>query len=173
MTKEALRTRVEAELLSGVEPKDLGTKYDIPYVTVLHWKKKLLAETPTTVVSDLTQQTKASLEVIRDVAVREAPLVAGKIDAIIDGVMGLKELEPEFLTAMTKAVSLAQTFLDAVDDEGVSTVTINEWKTITTTLAMAYGTLYNKSGTTVNVAQTTVNTDSENLKFFSASKRSV
>lgn len=171
MTKEELKTRIEAELLSGATPTELAVKYDVPYATVNDWKKKLLSEKPSTQVSDLTNQTVATLEIIRDTAKAQAPAVAGKIDAIIDGIEGLKTLEPEFHTAMLKAVNLAQTFLDATDDEGNSVVSVKEWQIITSTLAQAYGALFNKAGTTVNVAQTNVTAESQNLAFFKASQR--
>jgi len=173
MDKEELRTRIEAELLTGEEPQDLATKYDVGYVTILNWKKKLLAEKPSANISDLTHQTTAALEIIRDKAKEVAPVVAGKIDTIIDGVEGLKELDPLFHTALKKAVNVAQKFLDEVDEDGNSTLTIKEWQVITATLSNAYGTLFNKSGTVVNVAQTNVNASSENLAFFNASKRGV
>ena len=173
MSKEELRTRIEAELLTGVSAQDLEKKYEVPYVTINGWKKKLLNEGPDTKVSDLTQQTKATLEVIRTVAKDKAPAVAGKIDKIVDGLVGLKELEPEFQAALQKSVMIAKGFLDQEDDEGNCTLSIKEWQMITGTLANAYGTLFNRSGTTVNVAQTNVNAAAENLAFFSASKKNI
>lgn len=173
MTKDELRTRVEAELLSGVQSRLLAEKYEIPYVTVMLWARQLNEETESTKVSDITQSTKASLEVIHAAAVATAPAAAKKIDQLMTGLVGLKELESEFHASMHKAIQIANNFLEQVDDEGNSTLTINEWKLITTTLSGAFTALFNKSGTTVNVAQTTVNADSENLKFFQASKKSI
>ncbi len=173
MSKEELRTRIEAELLTGVTAQDLEKKYEVPYVTINGWKKKLLSEGPEVAVSDLTNHTVASLEVIRDVAKSTAPKAAAKIDKLIDGVQGLKELEPEFHTALQKSVRIAQQYLDMTDDEGKSELSIKEWQMITSTLANAYGTLFNKSGTTVNVAQTNVNAAAENLAFFKSSQRAV
>jgi len=171
MNKDALRTRIEAELISGASATELAVKYDTPYATINNWKKALLAEAPNTKISELTNQTVATLEVIRDVAKAQAPAVAGKIDRLIDGVEGLKSLEPEFHSAMLKAVKLAQNFLDATDDEGNSTLSVKDWQTITSTLSMAFGALFNKAGTTVNVAQTNVTAESQNLAFFKASQR--
>ncbi len=173
MDKAEIRTRIEAELLAGESPRNLETKYSIPYVTILGWKKKLFAEAPQTKVSDLSQHTRASLEIIRESAVREAPVAAAKINAIIEGVVGLKELEPEFHASLERAVNIAREFLDDKDEDGKTTLSIKEWQLITTTLATAYGTLFNKSGTTVNVAQTNVNAATENLGFFKASQRTL
>jgi len=173
MTKDELRTRIEAELLCGITPKDLSAKYDVPYVSIVGWKKRLLMEKETESVSDLTQHTKATLEVIRDVAKVEAPRAAAKIDTIIDGIQGLKELEPEFHAVLHRSVEIAHEFLGSVDDEGKTLLSIKEWELITKTLASAYGTLFNKSGNVVNVAQTNISAASENLGFFKASQRSV
>ena len=173
VTKAELRTRVEAELLVGKEPRELSDQYGIPYVSILGWKKKLMAEKPEAEISDLTQQTKASLEIIREVAKEQAPVAAKKIDAIIDGVQGLKELEPKFHSALLKAVHVAQGFLDEVDDEGKTVLSIKEWQLITTTLSTAYGALFNKAGTVVNVAQTNVNAEQQNMAFFKSSQRGV
>jgi len=172
MNKEELRTRIEAELLVGTSPKDLETKYGIPYVTINGWKNKLNKSTDSE-ISELTNHTKATLEIVRARAKEEAPKVAGKIDKIIDGVEGLQELEPEFQRAMHKAVELAHTFLGEVDDDGKSALTIKEWQMITTTLASAYSAMFNKAGTTVNVAQTNVNAAAEQLSFFKASQRAI
>lgn len=173
MSKEELRTRVEAELLTGKEPKELSSRYDMPYVTIISWRNKLFNEKPAEDISVLTHQTKASLELIKETAKLEAPKVAGKIEAIIDGVQGLKELEPEFQIALTRAINIAQEFLDDKDSEGNSNLSIKEWQLITSTLANTYGTLFNKSGTVVNVAQTNVNAEAENLGFFKANIRAV
>ena len=171
MTKDELRTRVEAELLTGKEPIELSKTYDVSYAIILNWKKKLLAEKQPEVISELTQHTKASLEVIRQQAVEVAPKAAKAIDNIIDGINGLKELEPEFHTALQKSVKVAQKFLDDVDDDGNTTLSIKEWQLITSTLANAYSALFNRAGTTVNVAQTSVNVGEQNLAFFKASQK--
>ena len=171
MDKQELRTRVEAELLTGATAQDLADKYGVAYVTINSWKKKLLSEQPTADVSALTNVDTATLEMIKAKAKEEAPIVAGKIDTIIDGIIGLKELEPEFHTAMMKAVKMASAFLDAVDDEGESTVSVKEWQMITNTLGAAYGAIFNKAGTVVNVAQTNVSSANENLAFFKLSQK--
>jgi len=173
MTKQEVRTRVEAELLSGVDARSLETKYDVPYVTINSWKNKLDKEDVPVAISEMTHKTTAALEIVRDRAKEQAPKVAGKIDQIIDGIEGLQELEPAFQTAMLKSVQMAQSFLDHKDDEGKSDVTIKEWQIITNTLAQAYGALFNKAGTTVNVAQTNVNAANENLAFFKASQSTI
>jgi transposase len=167
MTKEELRTRVEAELLAGAEPRELAEKYGMAYNTIQLWKKKLFAEKPTEAISDLTHETTATLELIRTKAKEEAPTVAGKIDKIIDGVEGLQSLEEEFQATMHKAVMRAKEFLDSDD------ITIKEWQMITSTLGSAYAALFNSKGTTVNVAQTTVNMEKEAIDFFKASKRTI
>ncbi len=173
MTKEEQRIRIEADLLTGLEPRELSDKYNVPYVSILGWKKKLLAENDDVKVSDLTQHTKASLEVIRDAAKADAPKAARTIDKIIDGVQGLKELEPEFHAVLHRSVEIAKEFLDSTDDEGKSALSIKEWELITKTLASAYGTLFNKTGTTVNVAQSNISTQGENLAFFKNSQKAL
>jgi len=167
LSKEELRTRIEAELLTGVDSRDLEEKYGVPYVTINGWKKKLFAEKPQESISNLTGQTKATLEIIRQKAKDEAPKVSGKIDKIIDGVEGLQGLEPEFQAAMHAAVLKAKEFLS---EDGLS---VKEWQMVTSTLAQAYSALFNKAGTTVNVAQTNISAEKEAMAFFQASKRSV
>ena len=167
MTKEELRTRIEAELLTGIEPKELEEKYGVPYPTILGWKKKLLKETPSANIVELTNATKATLEIVREKAKEEAPVVAKKIDKIIDGVEGLQLLEPEFHAVMHKAVKRAHEFI-AQDD-----LTIKEWELITKTLANAYSAIFNKAGTNVNVVQTNLNANQEALNFFKASKKDI
>jgi transposase len=167
MTKEELRTRIEAELLTGAEPRELEEKYGVPYPTILGWKKKLLKEAPTEDIAELTNATKATLEIVREKAKEEAPVVAKKIDKIIDGVEGLKILEPEFHSVMHKAVKRAHSFIEKDD------LTIKEWELITKTLANAYSAIFNKGGTNVNVVQTNLNANQEALSFFKASKKDI
>ena len=169
MTKEEQKTRIEAELLSGAATKYLADKYSMPETTIASWKTKLNKESEDVKIGKLTEHTKASLEVIREVAKEQAPKAAPKIDKIIDGIEGLKQLEPEFHTAMSLAVKRAQEYLS----EENTILTIKEWQLITSTLASAYGALFNKNGTTVNVANTQVNSADENLNFFKASRRNV
>lgn len=173
MTKEELKVRIEAELLTGKTPKELADKYSVPYITVLSWQKKLELDKPNEDISVLTSNTIASLEVIKDVAKREAPVVASKIEKIVDGAIALKKLEPAFAEALETAVEVAIEFLNEKTDEGKTALSVKEWQMVTSTLAATYSAIYNKTGTTVNVAQTNVTAEGESLAFFKASQKAL
>lgn len=165
-----IRTRVEAELLSGKQPRELSEgayyeKYGVAYVTILNWQKKLQVDDVTETISDLTKETTGTLEVIRDAAKSKAPKVAKDIDNIIDGVAGLKLLEPKMQKALTQAVNKAYEYL--LEDD----LSVKDWQTVTSTLAQTYAAVFNSKGTTVNVAQNNINTAQENLGFFKSSQK--
>jgi len=162
------RTKIEAELAMGRTPKDLESKYGIPYVTIQGWKKKLQKATEGT--TDLSAVVEVDLETLHTVAeaVKELapPEVIKKVDKLVEGVTSLQTLEPKFhavvLALLNRAEKLAK-------DEDLS---VKDWSMLSAGMGSLYANLFNKSGVNVNVLnQTSVN--NEKLSMFKGSMRSV
>lgn len=174
MTKEELNTRIDADLLIGMAMKDVAAKYDVPYPTVAVRNKALnKPKIPVELLDD--NITKATLEIIRDKIALEAPKVAKKADSIIEGLEGLKVLNADIQSALSKVVTIVNSMLDRVeyDDDGNEVpISVKDLQVLSGILTSIYSAL-NAKGTTVNVAQTNVTTQGENLAYFNANLRSV
>lgn len=174
MTKDALNSRIDAELLTGISTKDVADKYDIPYATISARAKALKS---VSIPDELTDSnvTKATLEIIRDKIATEAPKVAKQADLIIDGLEGIKVLNADIQSALSKVVRLASSMLDEEEldkDGNVIPISKRDLQILASILTSVYSAI-NAKGTTVNVAQTNVTTQGENLQFFRANLRGV
>ena len=157
--------RVVGLLKAGKSPREIATETDIHYTTILKWKKKWEAEDDEAMISKMaTHSVETLLEVKAESKLVDSEVVGAEVDKLIDGIIGLKELEPAFHKTMMTAIKQADVFLENED------ISIKEWQLIMKSISEAYSAIFNKSGTVVNVANTNVTAGKEALNFFKASK---
>jgi transposase len=158
-----LRLKVEAELAMGKSSKELSAKYEVPYVTIQGWRKKLDNE-----VKDVNVVTKVDPAILHTVAQRvkeEAPAeVAKKVDKLVAGVTSLQTLEPKFHAVVLNLLEAAE---EMSKRENLS---IRDWKTLGDGIGSLYASVFNKSGVNVNVMNQT-NVSGEKLSLFKGSLR--
>lgn len=163
-TDKHIRLKVEAELSIGKAPKDLSRKYDVPYVTVLSWKKKL-EETNDDVQTLITVDAPTLHKVAESVKENAPQDVIDKVDKIVDGVTSLKTLEPKFHAVVLKLLEKAEEF--SKDDD----LSIKDWKIIGDGISNMYANIFNKAGVNVNVLNQN-QISGEKLSLFKSSLRS-
>lgn len=158
------QTKMLGLLNAGISPREVSDQLNIKYSTVATFKRKLAAEAEEAQISKMAMaQVETLLDIKEDMT---DTALTGQIDTIIDGVVGVKQLEPEFHRVMMTAIGKADDFLKVKDLE------LKDWKMILTTISEAYAAIFNKSGTVVNVANTQVSAGGEAAAFFKASKKS-
>ena len=151
-------------LKSGLTPRQASEESGVIYPTVMNWKRKWDNEDEESLVAELAQHEVRELLHVKSELADTAPHIKAEVEELIDGVVGLKELEPKFHATMMTAIKKADTFLEVED------ITIKEWQMIVKTISDAYAAIFNKSGTVVNVANTNISAGQEQVKFFQASK---
>jgi hypothetical protein len=158
-----LRLKVEAELAMGKTPKELSAKYEVPYVTIVNWRKKI--DTEVKDVNVVTQVDPVVLHSVAEGIKREAPRdVAKKIDKLVDGVTSLQTLEPRFHAVVLN-------LLEAAEEMSMrENLSVKDWKTLGDGIGSLYTSIFNKSGVNVNVMNQT-NVSGEKLSLFKGSLR--
>ena len=156
------RIRVEAELSIGRTPVELSKEYpEASYQTILGWKRKQdLAKSQGDTIIDLVKVDEKTLVTIADEIKAKAPADVGKkIDALVDGVVGLQKLEDKFHSLVLSLLTSAETFSK---DENL---TVRDWKTLGDGIANLYTSIFNKAGVNVNVMNQN-NINGEKLSMF-------
>ena len=156
-----LRTKIEAELQLGKTPKELSKKYNVNYQTINSWKKKLQSKEVEKDIEELRQVDEHTLKLVAEKVKSEAPKeVAEKVDKLIDGVIGLQQLEPKFHAIVFELLSWAE-------DKLQENLTVRDWATISKTISDLYSAIFNKNNVQVNVLNNTT-IHSEKRKIFNA-----
>jgi len=159
------RTKVEAELAMGKKPRELSNKYDIPYVTINGWANKM-TKAKETDISAVVAVDPATLHIVADRLREEAPAeVVKKIDKLVDGVVGIQQLEPKFHAVVLSLLERAEVL--SRDSE----LSIKDWKVLGDGISNMYANIFNKSGVSVNVMNQT-QVSGEKLSLFKSSMRS-
>ncbi len=161
--KKERKLKAEALLAMGDTPKQVHEKLGVPEVTARLWKKKLEEQN-----TDLETVVDVDLPTLHQVAENiksNAPqTVIDKVDKLVDGVTGLKQLEPKFhsvvLNLLTKAETLSQT----------EDLSVKDWLSLSNGIGSLYANIFNKSGVNVNVLNQT-QVSSEKLSMFRGSMR--
>jgi len=163
MTKEELRITVEAELTLGKAAKDVAEQHNLPYVTVVGWRKKLAERNREANASDVVNVDPEVLHMVANRLKDEAPpSVAKQIDAVVDGATGMKSLEPKFQAVVLNLLIRAEEL--SKDSE----LTIRDWKMLGEGISALYTGIFNKSGVSVNV-QNNTQVSSEKMSLFKSS----
>jgi len=142
-----------AKLIVGDTPQQVSEEFDIPLSTVYVFNRKIktqkeeaavqtLVEAPIEVITAIAEETKA--KAITQLPPKEATQAVEQIDAMVDGVEGLKKLDRSFQTTMTSVLSKFDKFLNNED------ITLKEVKIISDTVADAYGKVF-ASGTNIHI----------------------
>jgi len=151
-----IKAKVLGELALGAEPKELSEKYDLPYVTINSWKKKQQAELGES--ANVQKLVKVDKDVLQGVVNNiDHGVVQKKAQKLVDGVVGLQQLEPKFLTVV-------QNLLEAAEELSMGDLTVKDWATLSNGIGSLYSNIFNKAGVNVNVMnQTTVNSEKVSL----------
>jgi len=153
LDSKSKKTAIEAELITGANPRKLSEKYDVHYSTVMTYRTAL-REAGTEDVKVLNDAdlglVKAVAEEIKQRAVDAEILPSNradaKIEAIIKGTNGLKSLTDEFQTTITKLLHQANSYIN--DD-----MKLSEFRQVATTVGELHEKTFSKGGTQVNVQQ--------------------
>ena len=149
--------------LKGETPKQIADKLQIPYVTVMSWKKKLAEQS-----TDLDTVVDVDITTLHQVAnkIKEtAPEgVSKQVDKLVEGVTGLKQLEPKFHSVVMNLLEKAETL--SKDNN----LTVKDWLALSNGIGNLYANIFNKSGVNVNVLNQT-QVSNEKLTMFRGTMR--
>ena len=169
---EETRARAIAMLQTGSPIKEVADKLGVSRGIVSKWNRKLRAENEEQLVQDMVKADPATLLLVADKVkdeVAEAPLpekdikvVQKKVDALVDGAIGLQKIDEKFQTVVYELLAWAE-------ERTKGEMTIKDWSTIASTIGSLYTAIFSKNVTNVNVMNTT-NISSEKREIFKASK---
>jgi len=155
----------KALLKMGEKAKDVAEKTGLSYQKVLAIKKSMIADDTQRELGDIVAMDPVALDIIVEKAKSEAPKrVVKEIERIQEGVTGLQKLDGEFHTTFSLVLSKAEDYLSRED------LKASEWVAITNALSSAYNNIYNNSGVSVNVDNST-KVSSHSLSMFKGSLR--
>ena len=154
LSKEEKKVAVEAELIVGANPRKLAEKYGIHYTTVIGYRNAMRNNGSNPDVLTLGDADLGLVKAVADKVVSQAvkadilPKDKGraKVDAIVDGVGGLKLLSDEFQDTITKLLHKANSYI--TDD-----MKLAEFRQVASTVGELHEKVYSKGGTQVNVQQ--------------------
>jgi transposase len=156
-----------AELETGAAPKEVAEKYGVNYNTLLYWRRKEKEKGQTT-DSDIDALVKVdpdTLHKLAEDAKKDAPkYVKESVDDIVEGVIGLQQLEPKFHALVYTMLEKASTLAEAED------MTVSDWKALAAGIGALYQGIFNKNTTSVNILNQT-NVSNEKLSLFKGSMR--
>ena len=161
--KKERKLKAESLLAMGETPKQIADKLQIPYVTVMSWKKKLAEQS-----TDLDTVVDVDITTLHQVAnkIKEtAPEgVSKQVDKLVEGVTGLKQLEPKFHSVVMNLLEKAETL--SKDNN----LTVKDWLALSNGIGNLYANIFNKSGVNVNVLNQT-QVSNEKLTMFRGTMR--
>ena len=161
--KKTRRLKADALLASGASIDDVAKQLGIPKVTVRSWKKKLEAQNND--LNTVVEVDAPTLHQVADKIKETAPAeVSKKVDKLVDGVVGLKILEPKFHTVVFNLLEAAEEMSVKQD------LSVKDWKDLSTGIATLYSNIFNKSGVNVNVMNQT-QVSGEKLTMFRTNMR--
>ena len=162
-----IRTKVEAELRLGKRPKELSGKYDVPYVTINSWDKKLRTEQADADVDELVEYDEVTLHHMADEIKKSAPLPeAKKVDKLVGDVVGLQRLEEKTRSVSFSILNKVEAYLAIQEEPNLKE--LREAATIVSTIHTA---LFNRNSTQINVMNNN-NISAEKRDIFKSSLRS-
>jgi len=131
-------------LEDGIAPKEVAKQTGVSYAKVqsLHNQLKRAKESDNMEVLLHTPL----LNELADAARENHPSIAAEIDAFVENVKDVKDIEHNLVASLNRCIRQANIFLDTNKE-----LTIKDWQVITNTLANVYQAVFNKSGTTVQV----------------------
>ena len=155
-----LRTKIEAELRTGKKARELSEKYDVPYVTIQGWKKKLDAEIEDEDVSTIVEADATTLHMVKEKLVEELPVrEAAKVEKVVDGAIGLKRLEEKTQALTLSILNRVESYLATHEP------TMKDLRDSAAIVSQLHTAMFNKNTTQVNVVNsTTIN--NEKLSMF-------
>jgi len=161
-----IKLKATSMLRTGKTSKEVSSELGLPYVTVHTWKKKIDAELENNEVVELTTIDPSTLHSIAEEVKLKAPkTVAKEVDKLVEGVVGLQKIDEKFRTVVYELLEWAELQSQRED------LSVNEWKTIGTTISSMYTAIFSKNVTNVNVMNNT-NISSDKREIFKASLRS-
>ena len=164
-TKESRELKAKGLIALDVPAKEIAEKTGVPYQKVLSLKKGMLKEQDNDLLGKARAIDPEVLSVVVEKAKEEAPAkVVKQLENIQEGLTGLQMLDNEFHTTFSLILGKAEDFL-ARDDLKPS-----EWVSITNALSGAYNNIFNNSGVSVHVDQST-NVNSSKLAMFKGAMR--
>ncbi len=162
---DAKLSSVRALLKLGEKPKDISERTGVPYQKVLSVKKGMVSDDANRQVSEIASMDPVALDIIVEKAKTEAPArVVADLERVREGVSGLQKLDSEFHTTFSKILGRAEEFLDS------DKLKPSEWVAITNALSSAYNNIFNNSGVSVNVDNST-KVSATSLSMFKGSLR--
>ena len=161
-----LKTQAMAKLRLGESARKVAEDLKISYGSVNRWQKELYEENEEDNLDTLLSVTPEVLQGVADKVKEKAPPMTRKeIDKLVDGAVGLQKIDEKFRTVVYELLEWAE--MKSQDKD----LSINEWKTIGTTISSMYTAIFNKNVTNVNVMnQTSISTEKRDI--FKASLRS-
>ena len=164
-TKESRELKAKGLIALDVPAKEIAEKTGVAYQKVLSMKKIMAKEQSNGMIEEARAIDPEVLAVVVEKAKNEAPTrVVKQLENIQEGLTGLQILDNEFHTTFSLLLGKAEDFL-ARDDLKPSV-----WVSITNALSGAYNNIFNNSGVSVHVDNsTTVN--SSKLSMFKGAMR--
>lgn len=148
MTVDETNEKIKAKLRSGVKPKDIAEQVGVPVHRVYTQNRELKMmkddELVAEVLSEATEKPEIMQEILTEMKASAPSSVVKTIEEVEVGIEGLKKLDSDFQATFTLILNSANKRLT---DEGT---TLQEWKSITDTLAKAYESIFTK-GTSIHI----------------------
>ena len=142
-----IKTKIEAELRLGKKSRELSEKYDVPYVTINAWNKKIKSEQADIDVDTLLEADEVTLHHVADEIKKSAPLPeAKKVDKLVKDVVGMQRLEEKSREVSFSILNKVENYLALQTEPNLKE--LREAATIVSTIHTA---LFNKNTTQVNV----------------------
>ena len=144
---QQMKMKIEAELRLGKKAKALSEKYDIPYVTINNWEKKIRKEIADVDVDELLQYDEVTLHHMAEEIKEYAPLPeAKKAEKLVKDVVGLKRLEEKTRSTAYSILNQVEAAIALMEEPNLKELQIAG--NIVSTLHTA---LFNKNSTQINV----------------------
>jgi len=149
------KVAIQAELITGANPRKLAEKYDIHYTTVIKYRNEQregvvntevldVADADATVLRVVAEKVKA--EVAEVLPPKKAEAFADKVDDLVVGVSSLQLLDTSFHETITKLLNWANAQIN--DD-----MSLKEWMAIAGKIGELHTAVFAKGGVSVNVQQ--------------------
>ena len=162
---QSTRMKVEAELRLGKKAKELSEKYDVPYVTIRVWAKKLDTEQADKDIDELMEYDETTLHSMAEEIRLQAPTKAEvvKAEKLVKDVIGLQRLEEKTRSVSFSILNSVEGYL-ALQSEP----SLKELREAASIVGVLHTALFSKNTTQVNVMNNT-NISGEKRDIFKSS----
>jgi len=167
------KAEILVQLAQGAKPRKLSDDFDVPYSTIMTWRREMGDSKVKDEVLDVAKADKVVLatvvEGIKEQATDNLPPATAKsmgrkLDQLEEGISSLQLLDTQFHDTIIKLLKWA-------DKQITDDMSMRDWKMLASSIGDLHSAIFSKGGTNINLMQQNNSGSSARVERFKGSFR--